>query len=64
MDAIINVYVFAFSSGWVSFLIGITITIVIAICMDYTELDILGKWIVGISLWLLSPLFYLLIKLL
>ena len=62
MDAIINVYVIAFSSGWLSFLIGITIAIVIASFMDSTELDTLGQWIVGISLWLLSPLFYLLIK--
>lgn len=62
MDAIINVYVLAFSSGWLSFLIGITIAIVIASIMDSTELDTLDQWIVGISLWLLSPLFYLLIK--
>ena len=64
MENIINVYVSAFSGGWASFLIGLTIAMVIAICIDDTNLSNREQLFWGIILWLLSPLLFLLIKLL
>ena len=64
MDAIITVYEVAFTSGWLSFLIGITLAIVIAICMDHTDLTNKQQLFWGTVLWLLSPLLILLIKIL
>ena len=64
MYKITEVYVTTFSGGWASFLIGITIAIVIYIFMDYTNLSNREQLFWGIILWLLSPLLFFLIKLL
>ena len=64
MDTIINAYVIVFSGGWVTVWIGITIAMVIAICIDHTNLTNKEQLFWGTILWLLSPLFYLLIKML
>jgi hypothetical protein len=62
MDNITEVYVTTFSGGWASFLIGITIAMVIYICMDHTNLSNREQLFWGIILWLLSPLLFSLIK--
>jgi|TARA_B110000259_G_scaffold85915_1_gene100176 hypothetical protein len=64
MENITNVYVTTFSGGWASFLIGLTIAMVIAICMDHTNLSNREQLFWGVILWLLSPLLFSLIKLL